>query len=821
MKFLSAFSRGPVLSLALLVVALLPGIAAAERVEITDDVGVHGVQLQSQGQTGVELHYGMKEFSIDAVSINGEEMQSIALPGVIIPSVAGSPNLPGFGRGIAIPQGATPVLTIVSSQTMTLTGVNVAPAPVVQREDDDTPPVLEKDMAIYGTDAAHPASPVMITEPGLMRGMDLVTIGIQPFQYNPITRELTVYTELNVRVDFEGGNGHFGEDRLRSRYWEPLLQAHVMNYASIQPVDFNQPRDNRDGYEYIIICPDNPIYIPWAEAIADWRKLQGISTQVFTTSETGMTSSQIESFLNNAYNNWDVPPVAFLLLGDYPGTGDDEGITSPLYAGYCVSDNIYADVNYDQRPDMHHGRICASSETDLEYMIGKMFTYEQTPVTDPDFYDKPVIAGGWQTERWFILCADICWGYQAHVLGKDPIREYAIYSGYPGSVWSTASNTYSVVNKFGPNGLGYIPATPQHLTDWGGNATRIHNDIQDGTYMIVHRDHGQISGWGEPYYGIGHIGILTNEEYPFVFSINCLTGKYNYAGTCFTERFHRVQYGALGLIAASEVSYSFVNDAYMWGVFDSMWPDFDPEYGDGDNTGSAYLRTGIAQSSAKWYLYNSSLPSNPSQKAVTYNLFHHHGDAFMTLYSEVPQALTVVHADMLDIGATSFAVEANDGAVISLTVDGEIIGVADATGSPVNVPIIPQTELGDMRITVTMANYFRYDTVIEIGDYTAVDDPGTISGVRLSLSQPNPFSNTTSIRFAIPSSRDGAQVELEVFDPNGRLVQTLIDGPQSTGMHHVSWNGENAAGEPAGSGVYYYELRVGDEKLTRQMTLLR
>ena len=37
--------------------------------------------------------------------------------------------------------------------------------------------------------------------------------------------------------------------------------------------------------------------------------------------------------------------------------------------------------------------------------------------------------------------------------------------------------------------------------------------------------------------------------------------------------------GALGVIGDSEVSYSFVNDVYVWGAFDNMWPDFMPAYG--------------------------------------------------------------------------------------------------------------------------------------------------------------------------------------------------------------------------------------------------
>ena len=69
-------------------------------------------------------------------------------------------------------------------------------------------------------------------------------------------------------------------------------------------------------------------------------------------------------------------PAAFLLLGDYPNSGMlDSGITSPTWNSYCVSDNIYADVDGDDLPDMAHARITARDAGEL----------------DPAAYDEAVI----------------------------------------------------------------------------------------------------------------------------------------------------------------------------------------------------------------------------------------------------------------------------------------------------------------------------------------------------------------------------------------------------------------------------------------------
>ena len=687
----------------------------AESITVADPPDATGLALETQSARGVSLHFGLEQFALEAVEVGGQTLQAVTMPGVFLPNDAGAPDLPGVSRYIAVPRGATCRLTVVSSRSERMSGIDVAPAPVIPREGDDSPLVYEKNPAIFGRDAYYPEVPVRLSEPGKMRGVDVVIVGVTPFQYNPVTRELLVYTELEVRVDFVGGNGQFGENRLRHRDWDPILAGHLLNFESLPALDLiAPPRGGRDGYEYVIITPPDPDFVSWADSLKAWRTLQGITTGVFTTDETGSSTAQIEDWLDNAYTTWATPPAAFLLLGDYPNSdGGATGIYAPTWGSYCKSDNIYADVNGDDLPDMAHARICARDAGELATMIGKMLEYEQNPVTDPAFYANPVIAGGWQTERWFILCTEVIFGHQANVLGKSPVREYAIYSGTPGSTWSWATNTGTVVDYFGPNGLGYIPSTPEHLNDWGGSASRLNADLNAGAYMLMHRDHGYEYGWGEPDYDKYDLSGLTTTQYPFVFSINCLTGRYDYGAETFTERFHRLANGALGVIAASEVSYSFVNDTFVWGMFDSMWPDFMPDYGPYDH-GPDPLRPCFGMAYGKYFLQGSSWPYNTSNKDETHHLFHHHGDAYLRMYSEVPQPLTVDHATELCLGVESFTVTADAGAFVALTVDGEIIGRAEATGSPVDIPIAAQMQEGVMRITVTAPNYFRYDTEVSI-----------------------------------------------------------------------------------------------------------
>jgi len=707
--------RGLVLAIAIASLAFLalPG-SAAESFTFEGAWGPAGFHLISQDAAGVEIVFSVPSLEILDQEVNGEMMKAIAIPGVMLPNNAGAPNLPGTGRFIAIPKGARAQVEVIEYRTEVFHDLNIAPAFVIPK---DTDPILRyfKDPAIYGVDALYPSNPVLMSETDNMRGVDVVIVGITPFQYNPVTRELTVYKDLRVRVNFIGGTGHFGEDRLRSRWWDPILEQNLINYATLPRVDYNRKQNltDEDNVEYLIITPNDPAFLAWADSLKNWRSQQGIITGITTLSEIGGNDATlIENYINNAYNTWQIPPAAVLLLSDYQASGSEVyGITSPLWNSYCVSDNIYADVNGNNLPDIAFARITAQGYQQLQTMIGKMFSYERTPPTNPLVYSRPLIAGGWQSDRWFILCCEVIYGYFQNELGKTPTRQYAGASGPPSS-WSTNPNTYMIVNYFGPTGLGYIGATPYYLTDWSGSATGINNAINNGTFMVQHRDHGELTGWSSPSYHITDLSGLNNTVPPFVFSMNCLTGKYNNSSQVFTEAFHRMNNGALGLTAASEVSYSFVNDAYTWGLYDCMFPDFDPGYG--NPNASWNLRPCFGNASGKYYLQASSWPYNPGDKTVTYHLFHHHGDAFITLYSEVPQNLTVLHDAALLGGATSFTVTANAGSLIGLTVNNQIIGTGQGTGAPVAITIPPQTPGTTMRVTVTLPNYFRYISDVQI-----------------------------------------------------------------------------------------------------------
>jgi PKD repeat protein len=699
----------------------------AQQYTYEDAWGNAGFNLVASESSTIEVIYSVPVFALEDQEVNGEAMKNIMLPGNFLFNDAGAPNLPATGRYVAIPQGSVPSIRIINQRTEVIHNVDILPAPEIPLETDDSPLQHTKNMDVYGKDAFYPANPVIISEITQIRGTDAVILSVTPFQYNPVTKDLIVYRDLQIAIDCEGGSGTYGNERLRSPYWDGIMANTLLNYNALPEVDYAtrmneylQSYTEDDDCEYIIITPTGPDYLAWADSIAKFRNEQGILTKVFTVDEIGgNTTSAIEGFINNAYNTWDPAPVACLLLGDY-GSNAASNIIAPIYNNYCASDNMYADVNNDMMPDVIFARMTANNNTQLTTFITKMFDYERNPYTDFDFYNHPITALGWQTERWFQLCSEIVGGFFKHVKGRDPVRINAIYSGSPGSIWSTATNTNTIVNYFGPNGLGYIPATPAELGGWsGGNATMVTNAINDGAFMLQHRDHGGETLWGEPSYNNNNINQLTNDKLPHIFSINCLTGKYNWGGECFAEKFHRhtkngANAGSLSITAASETSYSFVNDTYVWGMIDNMWPDFMPEETSEVTERGIYPAFGNA--GGKYFLKQSNWPYNANNKPVTYNLFHHHGGAFSILYDTIPENLEVDHENTINYGVTTFDVAATDSSIIALSVEGVLVATEYAEGisNPVTFTI-PVYDPGTMiKVVVTKQNYFRYESMVEV-----------------------------------------------------------------------------------------------------------
>ena len=691
-------------------------------------VGAQSLEIVSSNRSNLNLRLALDNFSLQDGSRDGLEGQSIVIDGIYLPNEPGKPNLPVVSRYIAIPRGATVNVSVKNQVTETMNNVVLMPAPELPLDDDATPMRYSRDEAVYSTDAFFPATPIYTSEAMKIRDVDVVILSVTPFQYNPVSRELVVTRKLDLEVAFEGGAGVFGGDpRYRSAAWDHIIKDMVINHDILPDANYQQfireaIQRGDSGCEYLIITPDNDEFVQLADSIKMFRNQQGIYTDVVTVSQCGgNTQTAIRNYIYDGFYNWDIPLSAVLLLGDH-NSDPTLGVVSytmnnhPGGDGYnpYVSDNKYADINGDHLPDVAIGRITGRNYDELYHMINKDLHYERHPSTNERFYDKPITAMGFQLDRWFQICSEVVNGFWTNSLGKHPVRINAIYQGTPGSDWSSYELTEDVLGYFGPEGLGYIPSTMSHLTEWNGTGNMVNEAIDKGAFLIQHRDHGAEEVWGEPSYNISYIKRLVNPDLTYVMSCNCLTGRFNYNGTngCFAEAFHRHQYGALGLIAATQVSYSYLNDVYVWGMYDNMWPGFMPDYG--TDHPEAFVMPAFANVAGKYYLQQSNWIEWSGGRTITYYLFHHHGDVYMNLYTEMPQTLDVTMLPVLVEGSTQYHITAPENATICLTRNGEIIGLDYATGQPQIIPVAAQAVGDEVLLTVTKQDYYRYTRKIAV-----------------------------------------------------------------------------------------------------------
>ena len=91
-------------------------------------------------------------------------------------------------------------------------------------------------------------------------------------------------------------------------------------------------------------------------------------------------------------------------------------------------------------------------------------------------------------------------------------------------------------------------------------------------------------------------------------------------------------------------------------------------------------------------------------------------------------------------------------------------------------------------------------------------------GLELGAATPNPTGATTTLAFAL---RRATGVEVTVLDISGRVVRRLAVGARSAGTHLVRWDGRDASGRPAASGVYLLNVRTAADSASRKVVLRR
>jgi hypothetical protein len=87
----------------------------------------------------------------------------------------------------------------------------------------------------------------------------------------------------------------------------------------------------------------------------------------------------------------------------------------------------------------------------------------------------------------------------------------------------------------------------------------------------------------------------------------------------------------------------------------------------------------------------------------------------------------------------------------------------------------------------------------------------------LGILQPNPFRSSVAVPFRI--DREGSAT-LAVFDVQGRMVRTLVQGSTEAGLRFATWNGRDQAGHALPAGLYIIRLTTANGSHSRKVILL-
>ena len=102
--------------------------------------------------------------------------------------------------------------------------------------------------------------------------------------------------------------------------------------------------------------------------------------------------------------------------------------------------------------------------------------------------------------------------------------------------------------------------------------------------------------------------------------------------------------------------------------------------------------------------------------------------------------------------------------------------------------------------------------ITSVNDVLAAQDISTIPPFQLS-NFPNPFSASTTISFTLNKS---SKVKLNIYDINGKLIQTIANKEFSAGEHLIDFYGETLS-----TGIYYCVMKSGEAIQTRKLLIIK
>ena len=675
--------------LSLFILCLALTTMAQEWTSITSNTpDTFKTQLVSSSEDQIQVKVQVPGFYTTAVTTPRGEAYVVTMPKAVSTAQAGEPNIPMTGIPVLIGDRARMDIRVVNAKYQDFEGIEVAPSKGDFPRSIDPATVPYTYGACYNQDAFFPASNVGLYDPYIIRDFRGQNMVVYPFAYNPVTKTLRVYYDMTVEMYKVDDNGENIMTSRRSNTvkldsdFKSVYQRHFINYeagmAKYTPVD-------EEG-DLLIICYDN--FISSMTDFVNWKKTRGINTTIVGTSTAGSSSSAIKNYIQSQYNaNNNLTHV--LLVGDVaqiPGNsftasssseGDWSGKGDNLY-GQIVGNDIYNDVII--------GRFSASSVAQVTTQVNRILTYERDLTSSATWCQNGLGvsttegSGGHNNEDDYQHIENLRTDLRAYGY-TNVYQDYKDVSGYPSSTTTTISN-----------------------------------HINSGVGIINYCNHGEETGWQSHYYMNSNVNALTNNnKLPFIFSVACLVGKYDYSsGDCFAETWMHATNGSnpAGAIGGF---FSYISQPWI----PPMWAqdEFVDILCELKNNNIKHTLGGVGINSL-FSIFDHYSTSSAAAKG-TYQAWVLYGDPSLMLRTKTPQAMTVTHAGTIETTATTYTVNVSNGnSCVATITDAQhnILGKATVANNKATITINGTLTAGS---TLTLC-VFGYNKVTNLQEITVV-----------------------------------------------------------------------------------------------------
>lgn len=604
-------------------------ITPLRNVEVLDD----GIIVTYQFRGAIYQH--------DSLYVNSK---FIRIPGFGVNDCAGEPAVPFRSDCISLPEGTSYEISILDTQYRDTSFV-LSPA---------RPPLFESDTTSYSFANVPPIHSYrgffpqnIINESSLANYHDtnLLRVCIYPFQYNMEHNIIRSYSLIRYKIQYTRNETKTYRKKI-ARKTSSFLERCTINNAGDGQLNKknNEVVDNYPDNQYYLIITTNK-YLSSINEFVEWKRMKG-KRVIIKSKEQWSSTTEVKDSISYVYNSLG-DSLNYLLI-----VGGENDVPTYRYTliEYHYTDLYYACMgdNNDYIPEFSRGRILVNTPSEASRVFEKIIQYEMKPIDDTLFYKKGLHVSSFEVKE-----KDTLTESRRFTLTSEEILNYVqSYEKKIDRVYYAKNNanpTYWNNDDFYTGGL--VPDSLRKPTfQWKGKWQDINDSINNGCFYVLKRGHGTISDWSGPVYSRSKIDLLHNEnKYPVVFSLCCKTGYFDGNNCCFAEQFLKKQRaGCVGIIAATETSFSGYNDILAETMFDAIWPDtilrikmgYDsdqrpilpkPVYELGEilDAGLTYMED-VGMNGA----YDSI--DNARGTLYTRQIFHYFGDPSMMIYTEKP-----------------------------------------------------------------------------------------------------------------------------------------------------------------------------------------